>query len=225
MVFDSDIEKKIIEFVKKSPIGVTSSEIANYLNVNRITLSKYLSVIKERALIDFKQLGMAKLWYIPVKMNRDIFLTHIISELAFNLDKTQLKDALTKVGLKLGKQIDALYKQFYGVEKLNIDQLTNAVIDIEKKIGAEFAIVEKTPEKIILRNTRCPFGNDNIKKCPEVCSITSNIFGTIAAKNSEYSKVCLKKTIARADEDYIVIFLKKTEESEKEKATDYISTG
>jgi len=220
----SDIEQKIIDFVKKSPIGVTSSEISNYLNINRMTLAKYLDIIKEKTLIDFKQLGMAKLWYIPVKINRDIFLTQIISELAFNLDKDQLKDALTKVGLKLGKQIEYLYKQFYGVEKLNIDQLTSAFIDIEKKIGGEFAVVEKTPEKIILRNTRCPFGNDNIKKCPEVCSITSNIFGTIAAKNFDYCKVCLKKTIARADEDYIVIFLKKTEESEKEKATDYVAT-
>ncbi len=223
-MFNSDIERKIIDFVKKSPIGATSSEIAKYLDINRMTLAKYLEVIKEKTLIDFKQLGMVKLWYIPVNMNRETFLTQMINELALSLDKTQLKETLNKIGLKLGKQIEQLYKQFYGVENLNLTQLTEALIDVEKKIGGNFSVVEKTPEKIILKNNKCPFGNDKVKGCPEFCSITSNIFGIMASKNFSYSKVSLKRTIAKADEDYIIIFLKKTEESEKEKATDYVNT-
>jgi len=222
-MFNSDIERKIIDFVKKSPIGVTSSELSKYLNINRMTLAKYLEIIKERTLIDFKQLGMAKLWYIPVNMNRDIFLTQTINELALNIDKNQIKRTLNKIGLKLGKQIEQLYKEFYSVEKLNISQLTEALVDVEKKIGGNFSVVEKTPEKIIFKNNKCPFGNDRIKECPELCAITSSIFGIMASKNFAYSKVCLKKTIAKEDEDYIVIFLKKTRESEKEKGKYYVA--
>lgn len=224
-MFNSDIEKKIVNFVKKSPIGATSSEISRYLNINRMTLAKYLDIIKEKTLIDFKQLGMAKLWYIPVNMNRDIFLTQMITELALNLDKSQAKRTLNKIGLNLGKHIEELYKEFYGVENLNVDQLTETLIDVEKKIGGDFSVVEKSPTKIILKNNKCPFGNDKVKECPELCSITSGIFGIIASRNFGYSKVCLKRTIATADEDYIVIFLKKTKESEKEKAISYVAKG
>jgi len=58
-MFSGDIEKKIVDIVKKSPLGLTSSEIAKYLGVNRVTLTKYLAVIREKALLDFKQFGMA----------------------------------------------------------------------------------------------------------------------------------------------------------------------
>ena len=59
-MFNLEIEKKILDFVKKSPTGVTSSEIAGYVGLNRMTMTKYLAIIKERTLIDFKQFGMAK---------------------------------------------------------------------------------------------------------------------------------------------------------------------
>ncbi len=133
-MFDSKTEKKIVEFVKKSPIGATSSEIAKYLDINRITLSKYLSVIKERALIDFKQLGMAKLWYIPVNINEATFLRKIIKDLMLNLEKKNPRAITNNIGLKMGKYIEDRYKEFYDVEKLNLDQLSEAIIDAEKKI-------------------------------------------------------------------------------------------
>jgi len=223
-MFRLDIEDKIIDFVKKSPIGVTSSEIAKYLNINRMTLAKYLEIIKEKTLLDFKQLGMTKVWYIPVNINRDKFLTSIIADLAQNIDKENIRGAASKIGMKIGKNVEQLYKRFYGVERLNLEQLSEAIVDFEKKIGGDFFVVEKTHEKIILRNNKCPFGNNKIKECPELCAITSGIFGIIAARNFGYGKVCLKRTIAKADDDYIILFLKKTEESEKEKATDYVAT-
>src|SRR3989338_11376864 len=108
MVFDSDIERKIIEFVKKSPIGVTSSEIAGYLNVNRITLAKFLSVIKERALIDFKQLGMAKLWYIPVNISKEDVLKKIVEHMLANLDNEQARALISKASIEIGKEIESM---------------------------------------------------------------------------------------------------------------------
>ena len=84
-MFNLEIEKKIIDFVKKGPLGVTSSEIANYIGFNRVTMTKYLAVIKEKTLIDFKQFGMAKLWYIPVSLNKESFLAKVTEEIAKNL--------------------------------------------------------------------------------------------------------------------------------------------
>lgn len=222
MVFDSDIEKKIIDFVKKSPIGVTSSEIAGYLNINRITLSKYLSVIKERALIDFKQLGMAKLWYIPVNISKEMVLNKIVEHILSNLDNEQARALISKAGLELGKEIESMYKNFYSVEKMGVEQVCEAITDSMGKIGGKFNVVDKTNEKLIISCAQCPFGT---KPNSALCAVTSNIIGVITAKNFGYSKVILKKTIAQGNDSCrIIVYLKKTKESEKEIAKEYQST-
>jgi predicted ArsR family transcriptional regulator len=216
-MFKGDIEKKIVEFVKKSPIGATSTEISKYLNINRITLAKYLSVIKEKTLIDFKQLGMSKLWYIPVNINDKEFLRSMLLGTISSLDENTSKEAIRKSALKIAKNIEELYKRFYDVEKLNLDQFCEAVVDVEKKIGGEFKVVEKSNNRVIFRVLSCP-----LTKCPGMCTVTSTILGTLAAKSFGYSKVILKKTIARgSDNCYIIVHLKKSEESEKEKTTEY----
>lgn len=220
-MFNSDIEKRIINFIKKSPIGVTSTEIARYLDINRITLAKYLSVIKERALIDFKQLGMAKLWYIPVEINETSFLRKIVIDIVSNIDGANSKKAITKSGLEMGKHIEEIYKNFYNVPKLNMEQVCSAIEDFGRKIGADFKVIEKDDGKITIRNDKCYFGA-KVKKCQGLCTVTSNILGTLAAKNFGYGKVVLKKTIAKgADEDLIVVYTKKSSESDKEVTTEY----
>ena len=87
MAFTTDIQQKIIDFIKRSPIGVTSSEIAKYLGLNRMTIIKYLAIIQQRALVDFKQLGMAKLWYIPVTLTREGYFDDLLVELSGLLPK------------------------------------------------------------------------------------------------------------------------------------------
>src|SRR3989338_1727149 len=90
-MFNLEIEQKIVDFIKKSPLGVTSTEIASYIGLNRITMTKYLAVIREKALIDFKQFGMAKLWYIPVNLNKESFLSKITANIIINMPKEEFK--------------------------------------------------------------------------------------------------------------------------------------
>jgi DNA-binding NtrC family response regulator len=47
-------------------------------------------------------------------------------------------------------------------------------------------------------NHRCPFG-DLVKEAPELCRMTSSVFGAIAARNFGYAKVELHKRIATRD--------------------------
>ena len=223
-MFDSEIERKIIDFIRKSPIGVTSTEIAGYLDINRITLAKYLDVIRERMLIDFKRLGMAKLWYIPVNFTKESFFFEIASELTRNMNEEQARELLNKAGAALGKKIFDLYRQFYGVEKLGIEQFAEAVVDVHKKIGAAFVALERTSEKFIFINTQSPFGNA-AQSLPGLSILTSSILGTMAVKSFGYAKVSMRKTLAKDGEDFIIVYIKKTEESEKEKATDYVETS
>jgi len=215
-MFKSNKEIEIVDFVKRSPIGVTSSEIARYFNISRITVTKYLAVIKEKALIDFKQLGMAKLWYAPAEISKEAILVDMIVDIAANLDENTASTAIRKAGIEAGKKIDKVYKQFYNTERLSLEQFSEVVMDVGKKLGAAFTIIEKGPEAVHFHNNKSILGED-AKKSPALGGILAGMLGTLAAKNFGYAKVVLSKSLARGDPyDDIIIFLKKTEESEKE---------
>lgn len=204
-----DIEKRIIDFIKESPLGTTSSEIAKFLGINRATITKYLAIVREKAKIDFKQFGMAKLWYIPVDINQIRFLKEMLVKICQNINAKQLKDAIDKTSTNIGKDISEIYKRFHGVNKLTKSQLTDSIIDAMNKLGGNFSLVAEDGEKITLKNSKCLFG-PSVKQCPMLCIATSNIIGTIVAENIGYGKVELRKTIAKGNsEDTIIVHLKK----------------
>ncbi len=215
-MFNLETENKIVDFIKNSPLGVTSSDIAHYLGLNRMTIAKYLAIIKEKALVDFKQLGMAKLWYVPVTLNKESYLNEIILNLAGELNDAALEKAVKKAAISTAQRVEGQYKQFHGTNKLNYTQVIGSLIDAQKKIGGNFITAERTEDVIILRNTKCPFG-ERVKKAPSLCNTTSALCGVITARNLGYSKVVLKKTIAKgSNECLIYIHLKKTTDMDKE---------
>ena len=60
-------------------------------------------------------------------------------------------------------------------------------------------VVEATPERVVLENTRCPFG-ETVMRSPALCRMTSSVFGGIAARNSdEGASVLLEERIAVGD--------------------------
>jgi len=219
-MFEKDTEKRIIDFIKKSPIGVTSSEIARYLGISRITITKYLAIIKEKALIDFKQFGMAKLWFIPVNLNKELFLKKITTYLASNIYKGEKKEALNKAGLELSNYLEKIYKEYYHVEKLGFDQVIDAILDAYKKAGGNFKVVEKDREKILLRCKKSPFGED-VSDSFILFNINAGIVGGLVSKSMGYCKVCLKPSPKDKGLYDILVFLKKNSESEAEEGIDY----
>lgn len=215
-MFDLEIEKKIINFIKNSPLGVTSSDIAHYLGLNRMTIAKYLAIIKEKALVDFKQLGMAKLWYVPVTLNRENYLNDVLLALCKELNDAASLRRIKSVAIAIAKGVAEQYRNFHGVTKLNHNQVVDSLVNAQKKIGGNFAIVERNEDSIIFRNTKCPFG-ERVKKAPCLCATTSALCGVMTAGNLGYSKVVLKRTIAKGSTECLIhIHLKKTEVKGKE---------
>jgi predicted ArsR family transcriptional regulator len=219
-MFNSDIEKKIVNFVKNSPLGVTSSDLAHYLGLNRMTIAKYLAIIKEKTLVDFKQLGMAKLWYVPVTLTKEAHFNEFLIRLGMEFNEGD-KNKIKKAAIESAKAIEEQYKKFHGVDKLNYTQVIESLLDAQKKIGGNFIVIERTEDIIILKNTKCPFG-DKVKSC--LCATTSALCGVMTARNLGYSRVILKKTIAKgAPECRIYIHLKKQQEKTTEKEDEYAS--
>jgi|TARA_Y100000310_G_scaffold292645_1_gene321572 hypothetical protein len=188
-MFNSEIEKKIIDFIKKGPLGVTSSDIASYLSLNRMTITKYLAIIKEKALIDFKQFGMAKLWYIPVKLSREGFLTKIMANIAINMPQDEFKTISEKAGISLGEEINQMYLNFYDVEKLSFNQISDAYADIGKKLGGDFKI-KSSNEKISVEILHTPFEKNNTLAMNKILSA---VFAKIASLNLGYARAVISE--------------------------------
>jgi len=218
-MFNSDIENKIVNFIKNSPLGVTSSDVAHYLGLNRMTIAKYLAIIKEKTLVDFKQLGMAKLWYVPVTLNREGYFNDTILKLGSEFNDAASKKKMKNAAISTAKKIEEQYKKFHGADKLNYTQVIESLVDAQRKIGGNFIVIERTEAIIILKNTKCPFG-EKVKPC--LCATTSALCGVMTARNLGYSRVILKKTIAKGSTECLIyIHLKKTED--KDKADEYAS--
>lgn len=219
-MFEGDTERKIIDFIKKSPIGVTSSEIGRYLGISRITITKYLAIIKEKTLIDFKQFGMAKLWFIPVNLNKELFLKKITTYLASNIYKGEKKEALNKAGLDLSNYLEKAYAEHYHVQKLSFDQVVDCIIDAYKKIGGNFKLVEKDKKKLLFRCKKSPFEED-ISDSFILFNINAGIIGGLINKTKGYCKVCLKPAPQDKGLYDILVFLKKNSGSEAEEGIEY----
>ena len=81
---------------------------------------------------------------------------------------------------------------------LSADQYADIIVSLKNQIGGNFSRASGEAGIVRVINTRCPFG-DAVKEAPELCRMTSSVFGGIAARNFGYAKVELKKRIATND--------------------------
>ncbi|MGM5483307.1 MAG: response regulator [Nanobdellota archaeon] len=59
---DFEIKSKIISFLRENPAGASASEIANRINHNRITIGKYLQILKAEKLVTSTKIASAMYW-------------------------------------------------------------------------------------------------------------------------------------------------------------------
>lgn len=112
-------------------------------------------------------------------------------------DSTQSRIEL--LGLTAACCFEKAYRQFTNIEgDLDWNSYAEMVIAIKNKIGGNFSRTSSDRNYIGVINTRCPFG-DAVKQTPQLCKMTSSVFGGIAANNFGYSKVVFKKRIAAGD--------------------------
>jgi transcriptional regulator with PAS, ATPase and Fis domain len=112
-------------------------------------------------------------------------------------DKTINK--IEQLGLNAGSCFEAAYREERGlVGPLDRAQYRDLIVEIKNKIGGGFSPASSEPGMVRVINTRCPFG-EAVKHAPELCKMTSSVFGGIAAHNFGYAKVVLEKRIAVGD--------------------------
>ena len=139
---------------------------------------------------------------LDVSLERDGFTRALIRHLAGVLeDVIGLDEAagfISIVGQEMGDSIGAAYREALATPELSREQLAAVLVDLKRRIQVQFHVIAEDPTKIVFGNRACPFG-DLVLDRPALCMMTSNVFGSIAARTTGYAKVELEQTIAQGD--------------------------
>ncbi len=152
-----------------------------------------------------------------VHLDRDIFLRHLLRELAGTLQEVvgveEASGYISVVGAAMGEHIDSEYRRALAVDRLSQEQVTTVLVDLKRRIEGDFFVVEETEDRLVLGNRACPFGELVLGR-PSLCMMTSNVFGSIAAQNLGYAGVALDRTIAQGHpECRVVVHLRPSEDA------------
>ncbi|HKJ88202.1 MAG TPA: methanogen output domain 1-containing protein [Gammaproteobacteria bacterium] len=162
---------------------------------------------------------------IAIPLERDLFLRRLLRELTGALEEVVgLEEAsgfISLVGQHIAEWLEPAYREAYGVEALDAAQVARTLVDLKARIQGDFRIEECTPERIVLVNGACPFGEQVVGRTSH-CMMTSTVFGTIAAESLGYAKVALKQTIAQGDPGCrVVIYLREDPELADQPGIEY----
>lgn len=139
---------------------------------------------------------------LDIDLHREGFYGQILRELSGTLeDIVGLKEAegfITVVAGRLGNTIDKEYRGALQLDKLPRNMLSDVLVDLKRRIGGNFSIEYEDDDKIILRNTRCPYGPSVLNR-PSLCMMTTNVFGRLTANNTGYARVRVVEAISHGD--------------------------
>lgn len=161
-----------------------------------------------------------------IELDRDKFFRSLIRELAGSLEEIiGLKEAsgfVSIISQRMGDEINQKYRLALDTDQLDRHQVASVLVDLKRRIGGDFFVVEENEERIVLGNRRCPFG-DKVLGRTSMCMMTSNMFGSIAAANLGYAKVELRETIAAGKTGcVVVVHLKSTSQSAMAEGREYV---
>jgi predicted ArsR family transcriptional regulator len=153
-----------------------------------------------------------------IPLDRDNFLRSLVRELSGSLqDVVGLEEAsgyISVVGGAIGEHIDNTYRDAIGVDRLNRSQVAEVLVDLKRRIQGKFYIIEEREDRIVLGNSACPFG-EYVAGRPSLCMMTSNVFGSIAARNLGYARVEIEESIAMGHPGCrVTLYLVPSEEAE-----------
>lgn len=139
----------------------------------------------------------------PNGFGREAFLRALVVEQSRTAEEVHgphtAEEMVAHVGATVGGQMEAEYRRATGARNaLTNQQIADCYVRLKAAIGGGFYIVEVTEDRIVLGNTRCPFG-DAVQQAPSLCRMTSSVFGGIAARARGEAVVQLDERIAVGD--------------------------
>lgn len=135
---------------------------------------------------------------------KESFLRALVVQLSLAVERAHgpaaAEAAVAQVGIDVGGQMELEFRLAEEVVgRLSPEDLGRCYVRLKHAIDGGFTVREATADRIILENTRCPFG-DAVLRAPALCRMTSSVFGGIAAGNHPGgATVMLEERIAVGD--------------------------
>jgi len=125
----------------------------------------------------------------PSGFGRDVFLLAVAVQLAQAIEEQRGPDAaeaaVAQVGADVGGQMELEYRIATGTNgPLDAEHLADCFVRLKAAIDGGFFPLEVSENRIVLGNTRCPFG-EVVQRAPSLCRMTSSVFGSIAASATQ----------------------------------------
>ena len=163
-----------------------------------------------------------------IPLQRDLFMRTLLRHLSGTLQNVvgieEASGFISLVGQEMGEEIGGMYRRALSVNRLSADQIAGVLVDLKRRIHGDFFVIEQTDEKLVLGNRACPFGSA-VEGRPALCMMTSNVFGSIAARDAGYAKVEIQEAIARGDAGCrVVVHLKPSDEAQSAQGREYHGT-
>jgi anti-sigma regulatory factor (Ser/Thr protein kinase) len=135
--------------------------------------------------------------------SREVFLRAMVVHLAQAVEHMDgpaaAETVVAQVAADIGAQMEAEYRRARDiVGRMTPDQLADCYVRLKAAIDGDFYVIEATEDRIVLGNRRCPFG-PAVRRAPELCWLTTSVFGGIAAHNFGDATVVLEERIAVGD--------------------------
>ena len=130
------------------------------------------------------------------------FLQTFVLELMHAVEQeghSHTEELIEQIARTAGQYFEETYREGNSrAGTLDRESYVDCILGLKNHIGGNFALVSCDQNSIVVNNSRCPFG-EGVSNFPELCRMTSSVFGGIAARNFGYAKVDIKKALARGD--------------------------
>ncbi|BCX80964.1 two-component system, NtrC family, response regulator AtoC [Methylomarinovum caldicuralii] len=104
---------------------------------------------------------------------------------------------IERIAHSAGRFFEEAYRNDHGIDgPLDRSRYVDLILGLKNRIGGRFSLDSSDAACLRVHNTRCPFG-DGVQNFPDLCRMTSSVFGGIAARNFGYAKVHIPRCIAR----------------------------
>ncbi|OAI17381.1 Fis family transcriptional regulator [Methylomonas lenta] len=104
---------------------------------------------------------------------------------------------IERIAKSAGVYFEQTYRdEFQKQEELGCADYIDLILALKNRIGGNFSLASVETGTITVVNSRCPFG-EGVTNFPELCRMTSSVFGGIAARNFGYAKVEIRQSIAK----------------------------
>jgi predicted hydrocarbon binding protein len=197
----SEIEAKILEALNYSLFGMSITEIAEKVNINRMTAAKYLEVLNAKKLVRSSNVGTSKLW-LPGDRTIDQRLKLTVRYFQWFSKAVQeiLEDATFEKTRLIGKKFGKKILDIYFTPQMRKQKFTDLIIDcadamekvypIPAKIQAN--ILSENSAEVIIRPCVCEGNKENKSICELqtglILGVAEQIFTNVAVE--EKSCMC-----------------------------------